>query len=118
VAFVNARQLPVVFGSGLLLKFFVGDLLRQLFFELLWGQTGLLIISEYSLFVIHHSLLSILFAAGEKKIPASATWQGDRMKFRRELIQEKAMAETMRDDKGTIKFSNCQYLFVVFLKKA
>jgi hypothetical protein len=53
-----------------------------------------------------------------KKIPASATWQGDRMKFRRELIQEKAMAETMRDDKGTTKFNNCQYLSVVFLKKA
>jgi hypothetical protein len=27
------------------------------------------------------------------------------------------MAETMRDDKGTIKFNNCQYLFVVFSKK-
>jgi hypothetical protein len=66
-----------------------------------------------STFDIPCSLFDILYCIA-KKIPASATWQGDRMKFRRELIQEKAMAETMRDDKGTTKFNNCQYLIVVF----
>jgi hypothetical protein len=39
------------------------------------------------------------------------------MKFRR-IIQEKAMAETMRDSKGTTKFINRQYLFVVFFEKS
>jgi hypothetical protein len=50
-----------------------------------------------------------------KKNPASATWQGSRMKFLK-LLQEKAMAETMRANKVTIKTNTPQYHFVVVLK--